>query len=155
MTSHPSSMRKGVTIIELLIVMVLVGILAGIAIPNFQNAVWRARAAEVVSDVHTVTLAYHQYLADGGGRIRTAAWGSVPAALEPYLADGFSFSTEVADYRWVRVKAKSSPWGLEMGKLRVRPLGEFKKLMMPKLAAIAPTATSVVTNNQVQFYITP
>jgi len=42
-----------------------------------------------------------------------------------------------------------------MGMLRVRPLQEFKKLMMPKLAAIAPTATSVVTNNQVRFYITP
>ena len=136
MTSHPSSMRKGVTIIELLIVMVLVGILAGIAIPNFQNAVWRARAAEVVTDVHTVTLAYHQFLADGGGVVGTAAWGQVPAALEPYLADGFSFSTEVADYRWVRVKASSSPWDVEMGMLRVRPLEEFKTLMMPKLAAM-------------------
>ena len=155
MTSHPRSMRRGVTIIELLIVMVLVGILAGIAIPNFQNAVWRARAAEVVSDVHTVTLAYHQYLSDGGAVVGKAAWGRVPSALETYLPDGFSFSTEVADYRWTRVKAKSSPWDVEMGMLRVRPLGEFKKLMMPKLAAAAPTATSVVTNNQVRFYITP
>jgi hypothetical protein len=32
-------------------------------------------------------------------------------------------------------------------------VADYKKAMMPKLASMAPTATSIVTNNQVQFYI--
>jgi len=147
--------REGFTLVELLIVMVMVGILAGIAVPSVQNAVWKARAAEVVSDVHTVTLAYHEYLADGGGALPSAPWNQPPAALEPYLGDGFSFSTEVADYSWTRVSAEASPWDVEMGMLRVRPLTRFTELMMPKLALMAPTSTSVVTSDQVRFYITP
>jgi prepilin-type N-terminal cleavage/methylation domain-containing protein len=147
--------RAGFTIIELLIVTVVIGILAGIAIPSFQRVVWKARAAEVVSDIHTITLAYHEFLADGGGRLNNVRWGTVPAALSPYLPEGFSFSTEVVDYRWTRVRPNQSPWDVEMGLVRVRPIAQYRKLMMPPLRAAAPTATSVSTNNQVRFYITP
>lgn len=147
--------RGGFTLVELLVVFVMVGILAGIAIPIFQNAVWKARAAEVVSDVHTVTLAYHQYLADGGGRVRNARWGSVPRELAEYLPENFSFGDEFVDYRWTRIRPRRSPWDVEMGMLRVRPKGEYRKLFLPRLAAVAPGGTTVVTNRQVRFYITP
>ena len=145
--------RRGFTLVELLIVMVMMGILAGLALPSLQSAVWKARSAEVVSDIHTITLAYHEFLADGGGLVKNAAWGTVPPDLVPYLPDGFSFSDPFVDYRWTRVAPKASPWGLEMGMIRVRPVAKYRKVFMPKLASIAPTATSVVTNNQVQFYI--
>ena len=155
MTSSLGRRGEGFTLVELLIVMVMVGILAGIAVPAFRNAVWKARAAEAVSDVHTVTLAYHNYLADGGGILNSGDWGTVPPALEPYLDEGFSFSTEAADYRWTRVEPGASPWGLEMGMLTVRPLANVRNLLLPKLAMVAPTNTSVVTSTQVRFYITP
>ena len=155
MTSGIARGREGFTLVELFIVMVMVGILSGIAVPAFRNAVWKARAAEAVSDVHTVTLAYHNYLADGGGILNSAEWGTVPPALEPYLDEGFSFSTKAADYRWTRVEPGASPWGLEMGMLTVRPLDEYSNLMIPKLAMIAPANTTVVTISQVRFYISP
>jgi prepilin-type N-terminal cleavage/methylation domain-containing protein len=145
--------RRGFTLVELLIVMVILGILAGMALPALHSAVWKARAAEVVSDIHTITVAYHEFLADNGDRVRNAGWGTAPSELIPYLPDGFSFTNPFVDYRWTRVRPNASPWGLEMGMVRVRPVAKYRKAMMPKLASMAPTATSLVTANQVRFYI--
>jgi prepilin-type N-terminal cleavage/methylation domain-containing protein len=153
MTGASKSRRQGFTLVELLIVMVMIGILAGLALPSLQSAVWKARSAEVVSDIHTITLAYHEFLADGGGRVNNAAWGRVPPDLVPYLPDGFSFTDPFVDYRWTRVAPNASPWDLEMGMIRVRPVAKYKDAMMRKLASMAPSTTSVVTNNQVRFYI--
>ena len=38
---------RGFTLIEVLIVVLLVAILSAIAVPQYQKAVWRSRAAEV------------------------------------------------------------------------------------------------------------
>ncbi len=46
-------MRKGFTLIELMIVVVIIGILTAIAIPNFYKLVDRAKSASVVANMHT------------------------------------------------------------------------------------------------------
>lgn len=92
--------RAGFTFVEVLIVSVVIGILAGISIPYLNKAVHQAAAAKVVSDARTVSLAARQYLEEGSTLPPTADWGVTPD-LGEYLQEGFPFTFREADYRWV------------------------------------------------------
>ena len=53
--------QKGFTLIELMIVVVIIGILAAIAIPNFIAMQNRAKEGSVKSNMHTLQLAAEDY----------------------------------------------------------------------------------------------
>jgi len=59
--------RKGFTLIELMIVVVIIGILAAIAIPNFISMQDRAKEAKVKGAAHTLQLAAEDYAVRNDG----------------------------------------------------------------------------------------
>jgi prepilin-type N-terminal cleavage/methylation domain-containing protein len=56
--------RPGFTLVELLIVIVVIGILAMIAIPNFQNTKGKAMKSAMMSDLRNLSTAEESYLFD-------------------------------------------------------------------------------------------
>ncbi len=56
--------KAGFTLIELLIVVVIIGILAMIAIPNFQNTKGKAMKSAMMSDLRNLSTAEESYLFD-------------------------------------------------------------------------------------------
>ena len=75
--------EHGFTLVELMIVLVIVGVLASISIPNFLSAQRRAKEGSTKANMHTFQLAAEDYNVQNNGTYSTLADG-VATLLDTY-----------------------------------------------------------------------
>ena len=87
---HMNTAQKGFTLIELMIVVAIIGILAAIAIPQYQNYIAKSQVSRVVSETGAVKTAIETCLLDG----KTAANCNIGWTKSNLLAATAAATTE-------------------------------------------------------------
>ena len=78
--------QAGFTLIELMVVMMIIGLLAAIAVPAYINNIRRAKEAVLKEDLHTLRQAIDSYTVDKG---------KAPQALDDLVQGGYLKSIPV------------------------------------------------------------
>jgi len=101
--SHPSRRCGAFTLIELIAVLVVLAVLAGVAIPRYFDFSQRARAAAVTSEVKVIERACLAYSYDNRAMWPGDTWRSAPAPMVAYFSNGqdpFTRRTALAWDTW-------------------------------------------------------
>jgi prepilin-type N-terminal cleavage/methylation domain-containing protein len=92
--------RVGFTLLELMTVLIVLGVLAGLAVLKYIDLTQRARAAQVAGDLQAVRVAAY------GAWYETGKWpaevgpGVIPPGLTAYLPSGFTFQRHEYTLDW-------------------------------------------------------
>jgi type II secretion system protein G len=105
--------RRGFTLIELMIVVVIIGILAAIAIPNYISMQDRAKEASVKSNAHTLHLAMEDYAVSHDG-IHSDAQADVLPFLPNQVLLTNPFTKVAAEPQWGNAAANPGEVGVQV-----------------------------------------
>jgi prepilin-type N-terminal cleavage/methylation domain-containing protein len=99
-TARSGSTRQGFTMVEIMIVVVIIGLLAALAIPAFQRVRRKAQNTRFASDLRTFAQAFETYAMEKGVWPANAGSGVVPAALVGDISSKSWTETNTLGGRW-------------------------------------------------------
>ena len=102
-----NALEKGFTLVELMIVIVIVGILSAIALPNFLNNTTKAKATEAKTKMSAILKEAHaEYQLDG--KVSTAATAAAAQAAQND-SDNFTYAAVANGTKVNDVTASANP----------------------------------------------
>lgn len=110
MKATPARRERAFTLVELLIVVIILGVLAAIVVPNFADAGSTTEQTVFVADLRTFVTAAKYYLHKTGEHLPDSVSGQLPAGFAGYID---------AD-KWTRVTPIGGVWDTELDSFGVK-----------------------------------
>ena len=145
-------LRRGFSLMELLITMAFIGLLARIAIPRYGEMKRRAIAASIMGDVHAIRIAAFTHYTEHGAFPPDAGLGQLPTQLIDNLPNGFSFDRIDYDYDW-EVWTSTNGSGNSETLVGITVLVTDSRLAAQLVKTAGPGYIPVVTPTQVTFLV--
>ena len=144
--------RHGFTFAEFMVVVLMIGILAGIALLRYIDLKHRALSAHAVVDLETIRLAAYHRWADSTKWPAEVRAGVTPPDMAPYLARGFSFSRRDYTLDWENcVPARGGRSGtMQLG---VVLTSSNRRLMNVLRQSVGPKQPFFMVGNRLTFVI--
>lgn len=93
--------RSAFTLVEIMIVVVIIGLLAAMAIPAFQRMRERSQATRMANDFRQIESAFQRFVLETGSWPVATGMGLVPTGMSGYLPNAYTQASPLGGmYLW-------------------------------------------------------
>lgn len=95
------SRHDAFTLVEIMIVVVIIGLLAAMAIPAFQRVREKSIASRYANDFNQFSAAFQRYALENGGWPAGVVGGVIPTGMTGYLPESYTQASPMGgNYGW-------------------------------------------------------